>query len=123
MNKQVAIPFGVLDFYDHYVVFLVTCDRITKDIAVEILRHTDAHYGDSPYVFISNRVFTSRVDPQAYSVVDASKLVGVAIVSEEEEAIQKARVERNLYEGSFGTFDNLEDAKAWAVAITSQSAD
>ena len=121
MNKQIAIPFGVLDFYESYVTFLVSCERITKEIAQEILRYTDEYFGGNPYVFISNRVFSSRVDPAAYSVVDSEKLIGIAIVSESEQTVLQARQEKPLYSGHFHVFRNLEKAKAWAEQITASS--
>ena len=121
MHKQIAIPFGVLDFYESYVTFLVSCERITKEIAQEILGHTDQYFASKPYVFISNRVFSSRVDPAAYSVVDSNKLIGIAIVSESEETVLKARQEKPLYEGEFQVFRDLDKAKAWAETITASS--
>lgn len=121
MNKQIAIPFGVLDFYDSYVTFLVSCERITKEIAEEILGHTDHYFGSKPYVFISNRVFSSRVDPAAYSVVDSQKLIGIAIVSDNDQSVLEARQEKPLYEGEFQVFRDLDKAKAWADQITASS--
>ncbi|PQB05064.1 thymidylate synthase [Aureitalea marina] len=123
MSKQIAIPFGILDFYDTYVTFLVSCERITKEIAKEILNHTDEYFEGNPYVFISNRVFSSRVDPAAYSVVDSSKLIGIAIVSESEQTVLEARREEPLYDGQFQVFRNLEKAKVWAEEIMTSSDD
>ncbi len=117
MIEQRITPYGILDFHKKFVVFNLTCDLLDKEIAKELLEITDAFYGQKQYVFISYRSFLTNIDPEAYSVINPKKLVGVAIVSDLEIVKHLSISEQRSYNGSFSFFQTIEDAMIWAETV------
>ncbi|MGJ8666972.1 MAG: thymidylate synthase [Patiriisocius sp.] len=106
-----------IECYDSYLVFTLKSKEITTDLAKEILGFADNHYKKRPYVFISNRAFSSNVDPNVYKEINTKVLVGIAIVSEDQEVRKETMREQQLFEGSFSFFKTVEDAIDWAKTV------
>ncbi|GEQ85473.1 hypothetical protein ULMS_09810 [Patiriisocius marinistellae] len=108
---------GIMECFDVYLVYTLQGSEISAKIASEILRCADTHYQNKPYVFISNRAFSSDVDPKAYKEVNPKTMVGLAIVSEDASVKQEAVSEQHLYEGAFSFFKTVEQAIGWARTV------
>ncbi len=119
--KQNSTTLKTADFtmecFDSYVVFTLISKEITTQLAKEVLGFADNHYKKRPYVFISNRAFASNVDPDTYKEINTDILLGIAIVSEDQDVRKEAVVEQQLFEGSFGFFKTLEAAIDWAKTV------
>lgn len=95
---------------------------ISTDIAKIILKDVHDFYGSNGVVYISNRNISFKIDPGNYKLVNAKKLIGIAIVGYGEEVRNQAFMEQSLYPGSFGFFDNLESAVSWAQSFAKSKA-
>lgn len=120
MNKHhvaYKTDYGTMECYHNYLVFNLTSVVITSVIAKEILVFANNYYGQKPYVFISNRAFSSDIDPKAYESIDHEVMVGIAIVSEMIAVKNDAVQEQLLYKGAFSFFKTVEQAVGWAKTV------
>ncbi len=117
MKKQLDSQYGKFEFYEFYVVLHLSCDFLTKNIAKKILTETEDFYKGTPYVFISHRIVSSCIDPEAYCVINSDNLVGIAVVSEDVQVHYDAINEMPLYSGAFGFFKSLGEAEVWVVDV------
>lgn len=116
---KATYPFGEVFYFDNYVIGSVHPDEIIdRKNAMQILGDLKAFYKDRTYVFISNRTFHHDVDIKVYELVDPKKLVGIAIVSNRAQEADRAVKEQSHYPGSFGLFNNMDSAIAWASTFT-----
>ena len=121
MKTSYQTPHGPMDCYKNCVVFKLTSEVVDAKAAMEIMQCAYDHYGNNPFVFISNRAFVSNIDPKAYDAVNAKQVIGLAIVSAEDAVKQEAMNEQQLYEGSFSYFKTVEEAKDWAKTVVRES--
>ena len=117
MKQQYTTPYGVMECYDHYLIFHRSSNRITVPAAKEIVKYAERHFGKKKYVFISKRSSASVVDPKAYKAINRSLMIGLAIVSESNAVKQQAYVEQKLYDGSFCYFKTINEAVDWAKTM------
>ncbi len=116
---KVTYPFGEVYFFENYVIGNVhEGEVVERKNAMQILGDLKAYYKDNTYVFISNRTFHHSVDITVYELVDPKKLVGIAIVSNRAQEADRAVKEQSQYSGSFGLFNNMDSAIAWARTFT-----
>lgn len=108
---------GIMECYKNCLVFYLDDSGISEESAVTIMSYAYKHYKDRPFVFISNRKFASNIDPKAYNAIDPKRMVGLAIVSEEEAVKKEATNEQELFEGSFSYFKTVQEAKDWADTV------
>ncbi len=75
-------------------------------------------YGDHPFVYISHRINSYAVDPIIYKAVSKiENLLGYAVVDEKSKMYSSAQVEKLFYDKAFEMFDDLEEAKIWALKM------
>ncbi len=118
-NKEFNYPFGSMYCYNNYVIGKLNPGvTVDSEIAMRILTDINDCYGKEKIVFISNREFGHQVDPSVYKLVNTKTMVGIAIVGTTHEQRIQAASEQSLYNGSFGYFNNLESAVAWAESFT-----
>jgi hypothetical protein len=111
--------FGSMSCYDHYVIGLLHSGVIVNnEIAMRMLTDINDYYGKEKIVFISNREFGHDVDAKVYQLVNAKTMIGIAVVGTTLEQKIQAATEQSLYSGSFGFFNNMESAVAWAESFT-----
>ena len=104
--------------YEHYVIGQLNSDVIVNnEIAMRMLTDINDYYGKEKIVFISNREFGHKVDAKVYQLVNPKTMVGIAIVGTTQEQKMQAATEQSLYAGSFGFFNNMESAIAWATSF------
>ena len=108
---------GIMKCYENCLVFYLSDDGISESSAKKIMGFAYKHYDRRPFVFISNREFASNIDPKAYKTIDAKRMVGLAIVSENEMVKQEATNEMDLYKGSFSYFTTVEEAREWSNTV------
>ena len=58
-----------------------------------------------------------NIDPRTYLEVRSKSVIGVAIISTNEEVKQEAIKEQELYPGVFTYFKNLKEAVSWSSTI------
>lgn len=78
----------------------------------------DTYFVNKPFVYISLRVNTYKVDPTLF--INTSKiknLIGGAVVSEGFEGKKKAEKDFEYLEKPFRIFDTIEEAKAWGNSL------
>lgn len=118
--KEINYPFGILQCYEHYVIGTLNVDAVVNTaVASTILNDINDFYGRHSIVYISNREFGHEVDMSVYKLVNAKRMIGIAIVSENPGQLTQAAQEQKLYSGSFGFFKDLKSAIAWANLLTS----
>jgi len=111
--------FGKIEYHDCFVVGTIHAQtNVDTKIAKIILHAIKEHYGKQKMVYISNREFGHGVDLSIYKLIDAKRMVGIALVSShKEELISSASEEQALYSGSFGVFNTLDSAVSWAQSF------
>ncbi|PQJ19096.1 MULTISPECIES: thymidylate synthase [Nonlabens] len=113
--KKYEYPNAELLCYDNYVIGKVhEGATVDTELAMRMLTDVNESYKDKKVIFISNRQFGYSVDPKVYKLVNPKKLIGIAIVGHTKEQKIQATIEQTLYSGSFGFFDSLDKAIAWA---------
>tara|TARA_R110002072_G_scaffold14272_1_gene59297 strand:+ start:58034 stop:58402 length:369 start_codon:yes stop_codon:yes gene_type:complete len=117
MEAVYETPHGPMKCYPNYLVFKLKGDGISEPAAHEIMSYAYRHYDRRKFVFISNREFASNIDPKAYTAINPKVMVGLAIVSQEDEVRQEATSEQQLFEGSFSYFKTVDEAKDWANTV------
>jgi hypothetical protein len=83
--------------------------------SIELANVITKHVGDSPMVYISNRILSYTVDPITY--LDTAKidnLKAIAIVTQERKFKKSAEYEKIFYKKSFEVFTALSQAIGWA---------
>lgn len=74
------------------------------------------------WIYISNRVHSYSVNPNDYKYLnEIPSLVGIAIVSEDEQRLRNTEVEAPFCKKPFATFFNLHDAFNWAETMLAQA--
>lgn len=120
MSTIYSTPHGEMKCFETYLVFTLTSDTLNRQSANEIMHYAHQHFGEKKYVFIANREFASKVDPKAYKAINTSQMVGLAIVSENEDVKQEAIAEQDFFDGSFGFFKTLTEAIDWSMSVVKQ---
>jgi len=114
---------GTIYFYDNILV-MEGKENVVISIktALSILLDVVKRVGIKPVVYISNRVNSYSVDPNDYKFLNMiPNLKGVAIVSYGFVKNETALLEKSFIKKPCGTFDNLSDAKLWALEVLEQS--
>ncbi|MBT0607583.1 hypothetical protein [Aequorivita echinoideorum] len=117
MFKSYTTSIGILECYPNYCIARVSVPLVTKEGAKELLQCSYKHFGNKRYVLISDRKDIYKVDSQAYKFVNPRKIVGIALVSENEKVKSDALEKQKLFDGAFGFFENMEDAIDWAKTV------
>lgn len=108
-------------YYTTFVLGKINPDHIvTTTVAKTILKDINAYYDNKKVVLISNREINHRMDLSIYKLVNPKKIIGIAIVSKEQNSVAQAIKEQKLYHGSFGLFKNMSSAIAWAQLLVAQ---
>lgn len=77
---------------------------------------------DFNWVYISNRINSYSVNPNDYKYLnEIPSLLGVAIVSEDEERLRNTALEEPFCKKPFATFLELKDAFNWAEFMIAQA--
>jgi hypothetical protein len=110
--------FGIIFYYPGFVVGKINANQLVDTtIAALIIRDMHAFYKQDKFVYISNREIGHEVDLSVYKLVDAKKMIGIAIVSGEKNALSQVTAEQKLYNGSFGYFKTMSSAISWAQML------
>ncbi|MDP5101431.1 MAG: thymidylate synthase [Nonlabens sp.] len=113
--------FGIIYYYHGFVVGKMNAGQLVDTtIASLIIRDMQEYYKQKKFVYISNREIAHHVDLSVYKLVDAKKMIGIAIVSQEESALSQVSAEQKLYNGSFGYFKTMASAISWAQMLVEQ---
>lgn len=121
MEKKYTTPYGLLECFRKHVIFHLSAVDVNESLAAYIIELLNGHYIDAPYVFISKRDFVSKVTPGAYKFINPKHMVGLAIVSEEEQVRELAIEEMDLFSGAFCFFKTIDEAVDWASTVVRTS--
>lgn len=110
---------GTIYFFDNILVMEAKEDvLISIKTGLSILLDVVKRVGLKSVVYISNRVNSYSVDPNDYKFLNMiPNLKGVAIVSYSEVNKQTADLEKSFIKKPCKTFDNLSEAKLWALEV------
>lgn len=118
--KSIKLKDLALDFYSqNYVIATVKEDVIfDQDHVKEILDRCIEVFDNESYVYISHRKEKYNVNPTVYlNLHKVAPLAGIALVAKGLPGIQTANFERKFSPVPLNVFENLEDARSWAVKI------
>lgn len=120
--KVDTFDFGKLEYFSAYVIGRFSPDVVIDNhVASKILSSLKSHFGKNKYVYISDRELSRNVDLSVYKMVDARRMIGIALVSSKrEELITTASKEQAAYSGSFGVFNTIESAVSWALSFVEE---
>lgn len=120
--KVDTFDFGKLEYFSSYVIGRILPEvGIDNKIAKEILSSMKSHFGKKKFVYITEREFDRNVDLSVYKMIDARRMIGIALVSSKrEELITTASKEQAAYSGSFGVFNTIESAVSWALSFVEE---
>ncbi|MAT89930.1 MAG: hypothetical protein CMC35_04485 [Flavobacteriaceae bacterium] len=119
--KTYSTPFGVMQCFENYLVFSLKSPKITRVEAKQIISVAETHYRKKKYVFISNRTLPASISEEAYKDINPKYMVGIAIVSSDENVRKGAVSEQGWFDGAFSFFTSLEDATDWANTVVKRS--
>lgn len=120
MNKKIlSLPFCDLEFYENYVVGVIKNGITVSEKEANIFTGaTKLFFESKPFVYISKRIHPYSVDPGIYKELSSNKnMLGFAVVSNLHSSLTSAEVEKPFYEGPFGIFNAIDEAKHWANDI------
>ncbi len=117
MERQYTTSAGILECFPNYALFTVHSEIISREAAKEVIKCTYDHYKNRKYVLISNRKKSYQVDSSAYKFINPKKIVGIALVSDDDNVKNDAMEKQLLYNGAFGFFATVEDAIDWAHTV------
>lgn len=116
--KTIKYPFGNFHLYESYChLDLIDNKYLTLDECKIVIKDINDFYKKNPHVVISDRKFAASIDIEAYKYVNHKRMVGIAIVSANENASEELIKEQEIYKGSFAFFKTLEEAKDWAASF------
>lgn len=121
-QEKKTYSFGVVYYYPDYVIGKMNNDTVVNTaVATTILTDINNHYKSKKIVYISNREMSNDTDLAVYDLVDSKKMIGIAVVSTHEAEQKQAAKEQKLYHGSFGFFNKMSSAVAWAELLISDN--
>ncbi|MDC7994574.1 hypothetical protein [Altibacter sp. HG106] len=119
--KTYTTPFGTMQCFENYLVFHLEAENISRNEAKEIVSIAEGHFQKRKFVFISNRTLPSVISEEAYKEINLKYMVGIAIVSKNENTRTSAMTEQSWFDGSFSYFATVEEAVDWANTVVKQS--
>lgn len=122
--KKLSFPYGNVYFFKHFVVSEINQDVLfTWELAKPVIDAAVSFYNNkgSDIVYISNRVNQYAVKPVDWLkfVSYSFQLKGYAVVSISSIARRNGKLESLFIPSKFKTFDNLNEAAAWAMDLQS----
>ena len=115
MEKILEFPFGKAYCNLKYIYFEREVQKdLSADDAKVLLEAVYTHYKRQKFVYISHRRSATTIDLNSYKHINQRQIVGIAIVSENENTEFELLKEQSLYEGPFALFKTLKQAIAWA---------
>lgn len=117
MVKKYELSTGLLECYPFYAIFYFDAAHYDFAEAKELVKTLDTHYKGKKCVVISNREMAKKVNPNVYNSVKSKSVVGIAIVSNNEDVKSEAIEEQGLFEGAFSYFKSIKEATAWAETV------
>lgn len=117
--KTLRLDFTVLEFFESFVVSSIFDEVVLDEKQVEELSQNCLDfYGNSKFVYISNRKSRYNVIPTIYLNVNKFDfLAGIAVVSDNLECLNTANFERQFSRLPFEVFLEMEDAREWALEL------
>ena len=117
MEKQYELSTGILECYPLYAVFHFNSNFYDLEEAEELTKIIDSHYRGRKCVVISNREMAKTVNPIVYEKASSKSVVGIAIVSNNEDVKFEAMEEQGLFKGAFSYFKSIDEAADWAETV------
>ena len=118
-TRKLKLSFTELEFYESAVISTIKENLIFGHEHVHQLRKICIdHYGNSDFVYITNRKYNYNVNPVIYlDLIQVGTLKGIAVLSNKIERLQTANFERNFSPVPYELFENREEALTWANSL------
>lgn len=122
MKEVLNFDFCKISVYNNYIVVVINEGvNITPSHNSTLIKVTEAHFSDKPYVYITHRINSYSVDPQIYyETSKIENLKGFAVVSSNYQAKVNAQIEQMFFTKPFEIFATLEEAFTWADVLVKQ---
>lgn len=122
-TKELVLPYTHLEFFDSYVISTFKEDELLDKDKIEELRVIfHDYFGDSNFVYISNRIHKYNVNPVIYiDLIQKNTLLGLAIILKDAKGAQIANFEKQFATIPFEMFSNKEEAIAWTQRLLQDS--
>jgi uncharacterized protein YlxP (DUF503 family) len=114
METKTTIAYNLTFFPDYVVVEAVKGAVVDGRIASDVLKIIYDHYKGRNFTVVSHRKNDYKIDIDVYSLKLVKRLKGIAVVSSDITAKERAMEEQLAFNQSFAFFENLDDAKDWA---------
>lgn len=115
VEEKLEFPFGIAYCNQHYVYFeRAQGFNLSANDAKILLDDIYVHFGKRKFVFISHRKSATTIDLNSYKHINQRQIMGIAIVSDDQNLEMELLKEQSLFEGPFALFKTLEQAIAWA---------
>lgn len=117
--KEIDLGFTVVQLYEKFGVSHIKDDVVLDYEKSRVLLQTFIdHYGEKPFVYLSQRKNNYNVNPTIYyNLNEGNGLLGIGIACEHPERSVIAKFEKKFCKFPFEIFYNLEDAKKWAEGL------
>jgi len=119
LKKVIDTDLGIIRFYDNLIVMEAKEDVVLSlKTGMFILLKVISITGTKPVVYISNRVNSYAVAPTDYKYLEMiPNLKGIAVVSYSSYTKETVELESRFFKKPFMVFDNITDAKTWALEL------
>ena len=123
MKETLTLDFCDITIYSNCIVVVmkegVSIVPSHNTVLVDIV---NTYFGNSPFVYISHRLYSYSVDPKIYyETVKIQNLKGFAVVSNNFMAKTNAEIEQQFFSKPFKVFNDLESAFTWANELTEKN--
>ena len=114
--REVSLPFGSLLYFEQYVISTIDSGvDFDKDCVDTLIRDLNEHYGDHPFVYITNRKNDYSLNPtEARRIISETSLSAAAFVLVRKFSFDSFKSERAFYKIPTEAFPSLRPAIEWA---------
>lgn len=111
------LDFAELIFYDKYVICHINHgETVNKDRVLELRNVGLDYYKDKPFVYVTHRINSYSVDPNAYKeTLSIKTLIGFIFVSDNLSYLKSAHFEKMFLNKPMGIFKNIDEAMPWIL--------
>ena len=111
----IPLDFCDIELYHSYVIITIHKDIDLCLTRASVIRELlQNHFGQTPFVMISNREYKHTVQPEVYRKGQLKNMKGLAIVSTQKTERDQALIDQKMFDKSFAFFHDMETAKSWA---------
>ncbi len=101
-------------FENHAILRIFEQQKLSAENGKALQNKFKEHFGNREFILIKDRKFHYELNFEFYKKTLPKNLIGIAIVSKNQNERERAIEEQQHFDQSFAFFEELEDAIAWS---------